>query len=296
MQRGIRELVRSMVHAVLPSLRVVALVYTGLSGVAVLVLVVTASVVPKAPIVQQVTEPARQVVTTFVQPTTDMIGSLIPAPVAAPPIVPAPPTADPFVDTTALDVTIDVAPAPVAAYSAPVRRPVVRVAPMAPAVDGGAVEDDTSEDLPAEDAPVATTPEPMLEPAQTPMVQMASAEPPKPLPTVVPTPVPETPQMIKARMDAANQAAIDAARAAAAKAKADADAANQAAIDAQKAAANAPTLSDAAVTVPTPNATASQAANQAVIDATRTAAVRAKATADAANQAAIDAAKAKAKP
>jgi hypothetical protein len=253
MQRGIGELVRSVMRSMLPSLRVVALVYTGLSGVAVLVLVVTASIVPKAPIVQQVTEPARQVVTTFVQPTTDMIGSLIPAPLPSlPEVVPAvAPTALPFVDTTALDVTIDEPPAPVPVYSAPVRRPVARLAPSTPVVDDSAFEDDASEELPEEDAPLAITPEPVVEPAQTPMVQMASAEPPKPLPTVVPTPVPETAQMVKARMDAANQAAIDAAKAAAAKAKADADAANQAAIDAQKAAANAPALADAAVTMPT---------------------------------------------
>lgn len=258
MQPGIGELVRSAMRSALPSLRVVGLVYTGLSGVAVLVLVVTASVVPKAPIVQQVTEPARQVVTTFVQPTTDMIGSLIPAPLPSlPEVRPAvAPTVLPFVDTTAVDVTIDEAPAPVATYSAPVRRPVARLAPSAPAVDDSALEDDSSEELPEEDAPVAITPEPIVEPAQTPMVQMASAEPPKPLPTVVPTPVPETPQMVKARMDAANQAAIDAAKAAAAKAKADADVANQAAIDAQKAAATATSLSDAALTLPTAVGTA----------------------------------------
>jgi len=242
-------------HAVLPSLRVVALVYTGLSGVAVLVLVVTASIVPKAPIVQQVTEPARQVVTTFVQPTRQMIGSLMPAPMPSlPQILPMPPTAVPFVDTTALDVIVDEAPAPVAAYSPPVRKPAARLAPSAPAVDDSVLEDDSAQELPDEDAAVAITPQPVVEPAQTPMVQMASAEPPKPLPTVAPTPVPDTVQMVKARVDAANQAAIDAAKAAAAKAKADADAANQVAIDAQKAAANAPTLSDAALSVPPPNA------------------------------------------
>jgi hypothetical protein len=66
---------------------------------------------------------------------------------------------------------------------------------------------------------------------------MATVDQPKPLPT--PTPLLETPQQAKARADAANQAAIDAAKAAAAAAKAQADAANQAAIDAAKAAAKA---------------------------------------------------------
>jgi hypothetical protein len=279
---------------VLPSLRVVALVYTGLSGVAALVVVVTAAVAPKAPVVQQVTEatgPARQAVTTLVQPTGDLIASLMPAPA---PVTMAPrvqtqpaPTAAPFVDTTSLDITIgEAVPEPQAeVHTAP--RPILRFVPQL--VEPAAVQDD--EDVPSDDQAVddpvpavgIATPEVVAAPAgQT----AASAEPPKPLPTIAPTPLPETPQQAKARMDAANQAAIDAQKAAAAKAKADADAANQAAISAQKAAATAPALSDSVLVLPTPSISASRSLSA------RDAAAKAKAEAAAANQAAIDAAKA----
>src|ERR1043166_7226428 len=129
MQRGIGVLVHTVIKAAWPSLRVVALVYTGMSGIAALVVIVTAAVAPKAPVVQQVSEPARQAVTTLVQPATDMIGSLMPAPVVvapAPVAAPTEPTAAPFVDTTSLDVTVeDEIPAPVGprapVFGAPVR-------------------------------------------------------------------------------------------------------------------------------------------------------------------------------
>ena len=58
-------------------------------------------------------------------------------------------------------------------------------------------------------------------------------------PIVISTETPETPAEAKARMDVANQVAIDVVRTATAEAKAKADAANQAAIDAARAAAAA---------------------------------------------------------
>jgi hypothetical protein len=240
MQRGIGGALRKAVNAALPSLRVVALVYLGLSAVAGLVVVITASVAPKAPVLQQVAEPARQAVTTLVQPTGDMIRSVMPAPPSVP--APAPlthvvvPAAEetpaPFVGTATLYVSIDEVP------SAP--PPAIRVAQASPPVaievtsDEAPADDQSEEVVPDEAAPAD---EVVAPPAETQSVQIATAEAPKPLPTPAPTMAPETPQMAKARADAANQAAIDSAKAAAAQAKADADVANQAAIDARKATA-----------------------------------------------------------
>src|SRR5579864_1221509 len=150
-----RRALSGLVSTVLPSLRVVALVYAGLSGIAVLVVVVTAAVAPKAPLVQQVTEPAREAVTTLVQPTTDLVTGIMTAP---PPPVPAaalsgPP---PFVDTTTLDVVIE-APLPTPAPIVVERRQprVVYVAPTAPAVadDQAATDDPSTDDSAAQDVP-----------------------------------------------------------------------------------------------------------------------------------------------
>jgi hypothetical protein len=235
MQRGIGGSLRKAVNAALPSLRVVALVYLGLSAVAGLVVVITASVAPKAPVVQQVTEPARQAVTTLVQPTGDLIRNVIPAPPpAAAPVthVVVPGTDEtpaPFVGTATLYVSID--------DTNPPPPQVIRVAQASPPVaievtsDEAPADDQSDEVAPDEEAPAE---EVVAPPADAQNVQIATVDAPKPLPTPAPTMAPETPQQAKARAEAANQAAIDTAKAAAAQAKADADAANQAAIDARK--------------------------------------------------------------
>ena len=270
-----------MVNTALPSLRVVALVYTGLSAIAGFVLLVGVALAPKAPILQRVAEPAGEAVTRVVQPTTDMISTFV-APPAAPPValaVPtAAPTSPPFVDATKLNVVIDQPSTPVVVREEP-RAVHVALTPE-PTLDEQPVTDDQAADevdVPvSEDLVVAA-------PQEAPAMREASVEPPKPLPTPTVV-VPTTPQQVKAQVDAANQAAIDAARAQTAQLKAAADAANQVAIDALKR-ANAPALADSAVALPIP--TAKQSA-----EASKLAAEKAKAEADAANQAAIDAAKA----
>ncbi len=281
-----RRALRGLVSTVMPSLRVVALVYAGLSGIAVLVVVVTAAVTPKTPVLQQVAEPAREAVTTLVQPTTDMVTGIMAAPPPpAPVMLAAPaPTQPPFVDMATLDVVIDAAPTPEPLMAVPARPRAVYVAPTAPAAQADQAlgqDDASSDDVADADAPadnvVVTVPQ------DAPSMQEAGAEPPKPLPT--PTVViPTTPEQVKAQVDAANQAAIDAARAAAGQAKAQADSANQAAIDAAKG-ATAPTLADSALALATPSP-------KQTTDAARLEAAKAKAEADAANQLAIEAARA----
>src|SRR5437588_10935928 len=93
MHRDLLHSLKSIVTAALPSLRVVALTYTGLGGVVALVLVVSVAVMPKQPIVQQVTEPARQAVTAFMPPSFELFGL---SPVQAPTSPAAAPTAAPF--------------------------------------------------------------------------------------------------------------------------------------------------------------------------------------------------------
>jgi hypothetical protein len=223
---------------ILPSLRVVALTYTGLAGMAAMILVVTAAVMPRTPILEQVTEPARQVVTTFIQPTTDRVGSLLPSPLPV-----AAPKPKAFVASTKLDVVIDSPPAVLDVTIAPTevrREPRTVYVPTPPPVkEVQEVQDDTAdvaEDGEMDIAPVGDS-KPVEEIVEAPVVmQMASVAPPQPLatPTVF---IPTTAAQVKAQTDAANQAAIDAAKAAAAAAKARDNAANQAAIDALKAAA-----------------------------------------------------------
>src|SRR5947208_359498 len=142
MQRGIQTALRMLVCSALPSLRVVALVYTGISAIVALMVVVSAEVAPRAPVVQQVTEPAREAVTTLVQPTTAMVTELVapPQPILVrtlPP--PAQPTPAPFVATTVLEVTIDSArPVREVIQEAPVaprRSPAVSVAPPVATVE-----------------------------------------------------------------------------------------------------------------------------------------------------------------
>jgi hypothetical protein len=239
MQTGIGGAPRKLLNGALPSLRVVALVYLGVSAAAALVFAITATVAPKAPVVQQVTEPARQAVTTLVQPTGEMIRSVMPAPAPTPAdalvthvVVPGTDSPPPFVGTATLYVSIDeVAPPPTE---------VIRVAQTSPPValevtSDEAPSDDQSEDVAPDE--VAPAEEVIAPPADTQSVQTATVDAPTSLPTPAPTMAPETPQQAKARADAANQAAIDAAKAAATKARSDADAANQAAIDARRATA-----------------------------------------------------------
>src|ERR671932_2849190 len=72
MHRDVLPGLKAIVTAAVPSLRVVALTYTGLGGVAALVLVVSVAMMPRQPILQQVTEPARQVVSTFIPPAVEL--------------------------------------------------------------------------------------------------------------------------------------------------------------------------------------------------------------------------------
>lgn len=319
MQRG--DLLSRLRASSGPALRVVGLTYTGLGGMLALALIVTVSVVPVAPALQQVAEPARQAVSNLVQPTSDAVTVFFggapaihvegPASVSAPTVVAA------FSDVVSLDVTIEDAPA----EPMPVDDPVsvvpsrVTLAPVAEAQSPAEeAVDETVELEPIEvSRPHAVEPVVVVVPAPTAGLQIASHDPPKPLPTPVPT---ETPAQLKARLDAENQAAIDAAKAAQVRAKAEADAANDAAIAALKAAAtataiakNAPSsgsVADAAAVaavtaadtttvsaVATPTTAATAAAKAKSNDsATPTATAQSKAAANAANQAAIDAAKA----
>lgn len=231
---------RGVSSTILPSLRVVALTYTGLAGIAAMIVVVTAAIMPRTPILEQVTEPARQVVTTFVQPTTDLVSSFI-----APPTLPLPPptAAKPsaFVATTRLNVVIDSPPAVLDVTIAPVaptpRPRLVYAPPPAPAPLEEVIDDsDDVVDDEMDFSPVGET-RPVEQIVEAPPVmQMASVATPVPLPTATVV-IPTTEAQVKAQTDAANQAAIDAAKAAAAAAKARDNAANQAAIDAQKVAA-----------------------------------------------------------
>jgi hypothetical protein len=281
-----RELAIKLTRAALPALRVVGMVYIGLGGVAALGLLATVALVPATPVLQQVAEPARQAVANLALPPTDII---VPFHL----VQPKPqPTAVPFVSTVTVDITIDDASPTedvAVANAAPVEptpvRAVVHEAPrLEPTVAQNMDEDADASSPPNETADV-------MQPAAQPEIVMASVEAPKALPTPEPT---LTPQELKARMDASNQAAIDAAKAEKAQAKAAADSANQAAIDALKVAGttNAPSLADAVLVMPTPSAVQSKAAAKAAVEQAKIAAAKVKADANAANQAAIDAAKA----
>ncbi len=270
-----------------PSLRVVGLTYTGLGGMLALALVVSVAVVPVGPALQQVAEPARQAVTSLVQPTSDAVtvffgGGAPMVHVEGPAAVSSSSRAAAFSDVVSLDVTIEDAPTEPMIADEPVPAIVAPVVTHAPAAE-----------------------------AQTPADETVDQEAPKPLPTLVP---PETAAQTKARLDVENQAAIDAAKAAQLKAKADADTANNAAIAALKAAAtatavanNAPVAEAATVVakaiestdsaVAAPVATTSAVTKAKTSDAPTPAPTvvvtpQSKAAANAANQAAIDAAKA----
>src|SRR5579864_4119631 len=188
MERGIGRTVHALVSSALPSLRVVALVYTGLGGMAALLVVVTAALVPGAPILQQVTEPARQAVTSFVQPTTERVTpSIAPAPVVA--ITPR------FVATTSLDVKIDPEPVVLDVTIVPVPKPTFTY--VAPTIDLTQPDDRSSDAVVDDSAEIAPAPD-VVEQQAT--LQIATVEAPKPLPTPV---IPTTPAEVKAQVDAA---------------------------------------------------------------------------------------------
>src|SRR5207253_952499 len=91
-----RWLIETLGRSLLPSLRGVALAYTGLGGMLALVVVLAVALTPVAP---SITEPARQAVTGVVQPAGDALVTLFGGP---PPARPAPT----FTSTTTLDVVI----------------------------------------------------------------------------------------------------------------------------------------------------------------------------------------------
>jgi hypothetical protein len=321
MERGaVLSRLRAIAKTAVPGLRVIALVYTGLGGMIALALVVSVALIPVGPVLQQVAEPARQAVSSLVQPTSDAVtvffGGVPAVHVDAP--VSSRTRVSTFSDAVSLDVTIDEAsveptvpeePVPVAAPLARVVSPARAAAPADEAVD------ETAELEPIEvSAPHAVAPIVVVQPAPTAGMRIASHEAPKALPTAVPT---ETAAQIKTRLDIENQAAIDAAKAAQLRAKAEADAANNAAIAALKAAAtatavannapttgnNAPVADVATKTGKAPEATVTAVATPVAVatgvpksknsdSATPVATAQSKAAANAANQAAIDAARA----
>jgi hypothetical protein len=289
-----------------PWVRVIGLAYTGLGGMLALVLVISVALVPVGPALQQVAEPARQVIGNVVQPTSDVVTTFLgggPAaridPVAS---VVWPSGASLFADSDGPQAEIAEAPfeepPPVVAASARRTTVVVAQSPAPEAVDEIVGLEPIEISAPHAVVPVVV----VVVPAPTAGLQIASYEAPRALPTL-PTPT-ETARQIKTRLDVANQAAIDAAKVAQARAKAESDAANNAAIAARKAAAtaatptSAPTQSTTTITAAKPSAgatpappiahskAAAAAANQAAIDAAKLAQGRARAEANAANQAA----------
>ena len=298
---------------VMPSLRVIGLAYTGLGGLLALALVVAVALMPVGPVLQQVAEPARQAVATMVQPTSDavtlffgggpvmhlepIVGSL------SPDRGPASPS---FSDAISLDVIIaddSATPVPVAESAPVVSVMASRAYTAEPESAAPEAADELVEIEPVEiSAPYVV--QTIVQPAPAAVLYIASQDLPKALPTL-PLPT-ETALQVKARMDAQNQAAIDAAKATQARAKADADAANDAAIAARKAALttpiatieptrspfSAPSRTASATPMATPHSKAAlDAANQAAIDAARLAQARAKADANAANETALQAAR-----
>ena len=318
---GMRNRLRALAATALPSLRVAGMAYTGLIGVVAVVLVVSVGFLPVTPVLQEATQPALEAVVSMVQPATNVVSSLIGnqsmarepmfqfAPLPQVALASELTAADALAEDAAAVNISDQAAAldepPVPSTPVFVARPtVLRAAPEA------AVEDVPVEDVPVEDVPVeepeqavdATDRAPVRQVAdvvaEAPVQQAANVEAPRPLPAL-PKPT-ETALQARARLDVENQAAIDAAKAAVVRRKADDDAANQTAIDAHKAATVAfvatplPTLAPEPVKpTATPQTRASaKVDNQALIDAAKAAKAHARSDANAANQAAIDAAKA----
>lgn len=298
-----------------PCLRVVALAYTGLGGMLAMMVVVSVALVPVAPVLQQVTEPARQVVSNLVKPSSVAVGALLGSgPVVVHVERPAPQSPVALIAETIPEITIEEAVVAEIPPELPPAQAMVALAAAAPRVVAPVAEVESSVDELAEEdyglEPIEISTPRRVEPAIAPTLpvadlQIASQEAPKPLP-VVPTPT-ETTRQVKVRLDKANQAAIDAAKAAQVSAKAAADAANTLAIAAIKAGDRAEIAASVATALPTPLATPATAptaqpasvlttltpvpASAPSLTAARPSGTPSKAAADAANQAAIDAAK-----
>jgi hypothetical protein len=286
LRAGVRSGLHGLSGEAASSLRVVALTYAGLGGVLALALLVSVSVLPVAPVLQQATEPARQIVGALSQPSPGGMGSFISGgpgftwqpPRAVPATVlpadgivfgPAA-TGESATPDRVAEPELEVVPdaedsEPVAEPEAPihvvpVRAYVPRVVAVARVELPVAVEPEEDVADEPDPAPAVSAPMPteivVVQPAEREVLRVASEAPPKALPPV-PTPT-DTPQQAKARADLQNQAAIDAAKTAQARAKADADDANQTAISARQA-------SEAAA------AQEADGANQAAIDATKVA-------------------------
>src|SRR5712691_5498864 len=115
MQRGaVLDRLRAMASATIPGLRVIGLAYTGLGGMIAVTLIVSVAVVPVAPALQQVTEPARQAVSSLVQPSTDVVtvffGGAPAIHLEGPATVSSPTVMTAFTDVVSLDVTVEDAP------------------------------------------------------------------------------------------------------------------------------------------------------------------------------------------
>jgi hypothetical protein len=263
MYQTVRGRIRVMMGPALSSLRVVALTYAGLGGVIAMGLLISVAVQPVAPVLVQATDPARQIVSVLALPSTDTAVHFInggpgftsrpekalavaaeaiplgPFPNAATGESTNPDRGDVAPDESAPDDADaeQVAAAEPTPAVAPVRvyvaRSVAAARVEAPA-ELDVVEEAAEPEVVPEVTAVPTQPV-VVPPVEREVLHVASEASPKPLPPL-PTPT-ESPMQIKARTDAENQAAIDAAKAAQVRAKADADLANQRAISEQKAGA-----------------------------------------------------------
>jgi flagellar hook-length control protein FliK len=316
-------------HATLPAtLRVAGLTYAGLGGIAAVSLVLLVAVAPVPSGIQQATEPARQVVSSLVQPAGDAMsvwlgGATVRTelPAVAPTVTilqPAPLAEQP------LDVPIDVEEP--TAEPEPEHEPesvVVVVPTWTPVAAVVEPEDVIAEEVEEEASEPEITAEPVVVPAEPALV--IASEPPKvlstvppPTPAAVPTEMPVEP---KARKVAEEQVAIDKIKAEQAQDRLDAEQAaadarhaaeaealaarsrvdgNEAAIAASRTHSAVPTPvieTPATPTTATGSLSATQrkaeadAANQAAIDRAKAEKAQAKLAADAANEAAIAAAK-----
>src|SRR6266851_2637089 len=197
MERGaLLGRLRATASAAKPGLRVIGLVYTGLGGMLALTLVVSVALVPVGPALQQVAEPARQAVNNLVRPTSDAVtvffGGAPAIHVDSPTAISSPTVLRGFSEVVSLDVTIEDAPAeppvadePIAVAAAPVARQVPSAVAQSPADEA---VDEIAELEPIEVSaphPVATVV--VVVPVPTAGMQIASTDPPKALPTPVPT-------------------------------------------------------------------------------------------------------------
>jgi colicin import membrane protein len=299
MRPDLLRTVRALASTAVPTLRIVGLVYTGLGGVVALVLVISVAALSSTPILQQVAEPARQAMTSLVQPTGELVTSFIAAPAVRAAVRPIQPPPAPFAASTTVTITVD--DAPMIEDTAPATAPepedlyATQLVIYLIRSDRAPNDEELVEEVPVDDVADMPVAEPdLVQPAEQLTLQIATAEEPHVLPA---PPPPATPQQIHAQEEAANHAAIEANKAAQALAKEQAAEANHAAIEANKQAAVAATMSDANLTLPMSFSAvdaqaAAAAANRAAIDGAKAAAAQARADAQAANHDAIAAAKA----